>query len=383
MKTIRKKTETPAILQVIPAMRGGGVERGTVEVAAALVKAGARAYVVSSGGGMVHELERAGAVHITMPVASKNPFVMWRNASRLARLFRDLDISLVHARSRAPAWSCLRACRKTGVPLVTTFHAAYKVQGRLKRAYNAVMAKGARVIAISHFISHYIQENYAINPDIIRVVPRGVDLAKFSPESVSAERMVGLSRQWSLPDDGQVVLMPARLTRIKGHEVLLKAMARLGRKDVCCVMVGGDDSRSAYRAELLALIEKLGLVGQVYLVDHCSDMPTAYQLASVVVVPSLVPEGFGRVPVEAQAMGRPVIATGIGGCAETIIDRETGWLVPPNDDEALAFALKETLSLDDDERAALATAARAHVAENYALARMLDGTLAVYEEVLS
>lgn len=363
-------------------MRGGGVERGTVEMAAALVKAGARAYVVSSGGPMVHELERAKAVHIILPVDSKNPWTIWRNAARLARVIIDNGISLVHARSRAPAWSCLIASRRTGVPLVTTFHAAYKVQGRLKRAYNAVMAKGVRVIAISHFISHYIQENYAINPDIIQVVPRGVDLSRFSPEAVSAERMVGLSRKWALPDDRQIILMPARLTRIKGHEVLLRALVQLSRRDFFCVMLGGDDTRSAYRKELLALINSLGLSSHVSLVDHCNDMTTAYQLSSVVVVPSLVPEGFGRVPVEAQAMGRPVIASGIGGCAETIIDGKTGWLVPPDDADALARALEEALALDANAREALGTAAMMHVRENYALERMVDGTLAVYDEVL-
>ena len=381
-KPAHDRATGPAILQVLPALGSGGVERGTVEVAGAIVKAGGRAFVISTGGPLVHDLERAGAVHVIMPVASKNPFVMWRNAARLARFIIDNGISLVHARSRAPAWSCLWACRRMHVPLVTTVHAAYKAEGNLKRAYNSVMTKGARVIAISQFIAHYIQENYAVDPDIIRIIPRGVDLAKFNPDSVSAERMVGLSRKWELPDDRQIIFMPSRLTRIKGHEVLLKALAKLKRRDFCCVMVGGGDTRSAYLREIQQLVEKLGLAGKIYIVDHCSDMPAAYQMSSVVVMPSLVPEGFGRNPVEAQAMGRPVIATGIGGCAETVIGGETGWLVPPDDADALADALTEVLALDAAGREKLAGAAMAHVRENYSIDRMLDGTLAVYEELI-
>lgn len=373
----------PAILQVVPRLVAGGVERGAVDVAAALVSAGRPAIVASEGGPMVHEVERAGAEHRVLPLASKNPYVMWRNAGRLARLGRAAGAGLIHARSRAPAYSARMAARRLGLPFVTTFHGTYNFHGGLKRRYNAVMASGDRVIAISEFIADHIRANYDVDPKRLVVIPRGIDLNVFDPSAVPAPRIIQLSHRWRLPDGASVVMLPGRLTRWKGQVVFLDAVARLNRDDICAVIVGGHQGRTDYRAELETQAARLGIGGLVRFVDHCDDMPAALMLADVVVSASTDPEAFGRVPVEAQAMGRPVVATDHGGARETVLPGVTGWLVPPADATALADGIGKALALSPDERAATAQRATAHVRARYGKALMCSRTLAVYDEVMA
>ncbi len=373
----------PTVLQVLPALQTGGVERGTCDMAAALMDAGWRAVVASAGGPMVRELERAGAVHVSLPLDTKNPVAVWRNAARLADLVAAWRVDLVHARSRAPAWSALWACRRAGVPLVTTFHGTYNNQNALKRHYNGIMTRGARVIAISDFIAEHVRVAHGCPPERIRVIPRGVDIRSFDPEAVRPERIIKLARDWRLADGLPVVMLPGRLTRWKGQTVLIDAMARLGRRDVQAVLVGADQGRTAYRAELEASIGRLGLDGIVRIVDHCTDMPAAYMLADVVVSASTDPEAFGRVVAEAGAMGRPVIVSGHGGAREIVLDGRTGWLTPPADSSALAEALAHALGLSLESRRELAAAAIAHVRARYTKAEMCAATIAVYSEVLA
>jgi glycosyltransferase involved in cell wall biosynthesis len=370
----------PAVLQVLPSLVTGGVERGTVEMAQALVAAGWTAVVASSGGPLAREVERAGARHVTLPLASKNPLVMRANIGRLVDLIGRLTIDIVHARSRAPAWSALWAARRTGRHFVTTFHNAYGTGSRWKHTYNSVMAKGERVIAISDFVGAHAAQVYGVTSDRLRVVPRGVDFVRFTPDHIGAERLVSLSRQWQLPDGAPVVMLPGRLTRWKGQLVLIEALARLGRSDLRCLFVGSGDER--YRRELEAHAAKLGLGAAVQIVDECRDMPAAYMLADVVVSASTSPEGFGRVIVEAQAMGRPVVATNHGGARETVVPGSTGWLVPPGDAGALAQAVNEALTLGPGERLAQAARAIDHVRRHFDTATMAARTLDVYEEVL-
>ena len=369
-------------MQVLPSLIGGGAERGAVDVAAAIRADGGNALVASEGGGMVRELERAGGRHFKLPLAPKNPLTIWRNAGRLARLIRDHGVDIIHARSRGPAWSAYWAARRTGIPFVTTFHAAYGGTSSLKLKYNSVMAKGDRVIAISQFIAEHAHAQYGVDPAALRVIPRGVDLARFSADRVSNVRKIKLIADWNLPDDLPMVLMPARLSRIKGHSVLLEALAQLRRTDLRCVIAGDDGRKSAYRDELLRQIGKLGLEGVVRLVPQTNDMPAAYSLAAVVVAPSIVPEGFGRVPAEAQAMGRPVIASDLGGFKETIIDGVTGLLVSPGDADKLAAALTAALALNAEELAAIAAQGVANIAEHFTRERMCADTLAVYRELV-
>ncbi len=369
-------------MQIIPELGPGGAEQGCIDIASALTTGGAQAIVVSHGGSRVHELARFGAVHIDMPVHSKNPFVMWRNVKRLRKLIERYNVNIVHVRSRAPAWSAWHACKGINTHYMTTCHAPYNINGELKRFYNSSIARGERVIAISNYVANYLKQNYRIDDSRIRVIHNGIQLERFHPTSVTPERLITLSKEWRIPDETDIVMLPARITRWKGHHVLIDAMARLNRKDLFCVIIGSDQGRSEYRKELEATIEEKGLSGRVRIVDHCTDIPAACMLATVVVSASTDPEGFGRVPVEAQAMGRPVIATDHGGAQETIVRGQTGWLVPPSDSAALGGAIEEALALTGNQRVILATRAMSHVADHFTREQMIDKTLDVYAELL-
>lgn len=373
----------PVVLQIVPSLVTGGAERGCVDVAAAVVEAGGTALVASSGGPMVHELVRAGAEHVTLPLATKRPWSIRRNARHLAELIGARGVDIVHARSRAPAWSAFLACRKTGTPFVTTFHAPYAITSPLKRWYNSVMARGERIIAISDYVARYIAANYRVDASRIRVIPRGIDFERFSPDRVGAERVVQLARRWRLADGVPVILLAARLTRWKGQLVMLDALARLNRRDVRCMLVGSSQGRVAYRRELEQRIGELGLGAVVRIDEDCNDMPAAYMLSDVVVHASTDPEGFGRVIVEAQAMGRPVIASNLGAPPDAIRHGETGWLAPPGDPDALAELLDIALSLDPEERSAMADRAMAFAHENFSRRSMTESTIEVYDEVLA
>ena len=370
------------ILQVLPALDTGGVERGTVEVAAAQVAAGLRAVVASAGGRLLPELSRTGASHVTVPLASKDPLVMWRNAARLAAIARAEGVAIVHARSRAPAWSARFAARRTGARFVTTYHGTYTEGFPFKRAYNAVMASGDRVIAISRFIADHLIARHGTDPRRVRVIPRGVDPVRFDPSSVGGDRMRRLAEAWRLPDGAPVILLPGRLTRWKGQAVLIEALARVGRADAVAVLAGDAQGREGYREELLALARARGVAARLRLPGEVADMPAALMLADAVVSASTAPEAFGRVVVEAQAMGRPVVATAHGGAAETVEEGATGWLVPPGDPAALAARLEAVLALDAAARVALGGRARAAVLARYTTERMCRATIAVYRELL-
>ncbi len=347
-----------AILQVLPSLVTGGVERGTVEITRAIADAGATALVASAGGRMVPAIERAGGRHITLPLNSKNPLTMWRNASRLATLIGVENIAIVHARSRAPAWSAWWACQRAGAHFLTTYHGTYREDLPFKRRYNAVMAKGERVIAASRFIAGLIVAQHAVDPARIRIIPRGVDPAVFDPAAINGGRIARLAAEWRLPDGAAVALLPGRLTSWKGQAVLIEAVARLARRDVCCVLVGSDQGRWRYTAGLIRQGEAYGIADRLRLVGECDDMPAALMLADVVVHASTEPEAFGRVVIEAQAMGRPVIASDLGGPVETVEHGVTGWRVPPGDAAALAAAIEQALALPAAERAELARRAR-------------------------
>lgn len=374
----------PTVLQIVPALGGsGGVERGTVEIAGAITAAGGRALVASEGGILTHDLTRVDAEHILLPVASKNPIVMYNNIGRLIELIKREHVDIVHVRSRAPAWSAYIACQRTKVPLITTFHGTYSIGNFLKRRYNAVMTYGARVIAISGFIGGHIRRYYGVPVDKIRVIHRGVDIDRFDPEKVSAERVIKLANEWRLPDGIPIIMLPGRLTRWKGQLLLIDAIAKLNRKDIRCLLVGSAQGRAVYRREIESRIARHGLEAVVRIVEHCDDMPAAYKLTDLVVSASTDPEAFGRVMAEAQAMGRPVIASDHGGARETVLPGQTGWLTPPGDVDALSKALESGLGLDQAARAKMAAAAIEHVRKNFSKTQMCDQTLDVYNEVLA
>ncbi|HEY6334449.1 MAG TPA: glycosyltransferase family 4 protein [Alphaproteobacteria bacterium] len=375
------RAERPTVLQVLPALGAGGAERGCVDVATALVRNGGRALVASAGGPLVRELARAGAEHIVLPLASKNPFVMRANVARLVSIIERNGVEIVHARSRAPAWSAIAAARRTGCAFLTTFHGKYSEGNYFKRLYNSVMVRGDLVIAISAHIEALIQARYGTDPARIRLIPRGIDLEIFNPAHVAASRLVQLAQQWRLQDGMPVIMLPGRLTRWKGHHVLIDALARLGRLDVRCVLVGSDQGRSGYRRELEHRVAQLGLTPVVHIVDHCNDMAAAYMLSDVVVSASTEPEPFGRVTAEAQAMGRPVIASDHGGAREIVLASEMSWLTPPGDAEALAEALSQALALDPRVRQQLAQSMIVRAHERFSKETMCERTLAVYDEL--
>jgi glycosyltransferase involved in cell wall biosynthesis len=375
-------SDKPVILQVLPSLVTGGVERGTIEITQAVADADGVALVASAGGKLVAAVQRAGGQHIALPLDTKNPLAIWRNAARLEELIRARNVAIVHARSRAPAWSAWLACRRTGTHFVTTYHGVYNEDLPFKRAYNAVMARGEIVIAASRYVAELIVFRHNLYPTRIRVIPRGVDTALFDPAIVAPDRLARLARQWRLPDGVPTVVLPGRLTSWKGQSVLLSAIARLSRRDVFCVLVGSDQGRRRYSAQLGSQAERLGIAERVRLVGECDDMPAALMLSDVVVHASVRPEAFGRVVIEAQAMRRPVIAADLGGPVETVRDGVTGWRVIPGDPTALAAAIDAALALPQAERHALGQRARQAVQRGYTVRAMQDSTLDVYEEVL-
>lgn len=382
MPPTQAPNKPPVILQIIPELGPGGAEQGCIDVANAIQNAGGKAIVVSHGGDRVHEITRNNVTHVNMPVHSKNPLTLWRNVGRIRKLIHQHGVDIVHVRSRAPAWSAYQACKGTSAHYMTTCHAPYNYKSKAKQFYNSAIAKGERVIAISEYVRNYLIDGYGLNDSTIRLIHRGIPIEKFHPTMVSPERMITLNKEWRIPESASVILLPGRLTRWKGQAVLIEAMAQIKSKDVYAVLIGSDQGRTEYRKELETLMEERGLSGQVRIVDHCNDMPAAYMLATVVVSASTDPEGFGRIPVEAQAMGRPIIGTDHGGAQETILRGETGWLIPPNDPAALAKAITEALALNNAQRAVLATRAMNHIMQNFTKEIMIDKTLAVYSELL-
>lgn len=368
------------VLQVLPALGGGGVERGTVEMAAAIVEAGGVALVASAGGRMAPLVEQAGGRNLTLPLDTKSPWRIWQNAALLEQVIAREGVRIVHARSRAPAWSAWLAARRAGVHFITTYHGAYGEELPGKRRYNAVMARGERVIAISRFIAGVVMQRHGVDPGRIRIIHRGVDPAAFDPAGVSEERARRLAEAWRLPRGRPVVMLPGRLTGWKGQRVLIEALARMTRRDAVGVLVGAGQGRDRYASDLSRLAARLGV--DVRQVGDCDDMPAALKLADAVVNASIRPEAFGRVVIEAQAMARPVIATDHGGAVETVEHGDTGWRVPPGDPAALALALDHVLAMTPERVAALGARARASVQAHYTVAAMQDATLAVYREVL-
>ena len=371
---------------MVPRLDTGGAERTTVDVAAALAREGFLPLIASEGGRMVGELAEAGGVWLDFPANSRMPHTLFANALRLRTIIRERNVKLIHARSRAPAWSALAAARMTGIPFVTTYHGIYNARSGLKRFYNSVMAHGDVVIANSEWTAAHIAAEYRFRPKRLAVIPRGVDFARFDAAKVSGDRVSAQRRHWGVGADEPVVLLPGRLTRWKGQMVLLDALGRLKQAgalgSVRAVFAGDAQGRSAYETELRDTIAAGGLGDAVVIAGHVSDMPAAYLASDIVVSASTDPEAFGRVAAEAGAMERPVIATDHGGSREIVLPNRTGVLVPPGDADALAGALRALLSLDKEERALMGRSARAHIATHFTVERMCADTLVLYRDLL-
>ncbi|HEX2802287.1 MAG TPA: glycosyltransferase family 4 protein [Phenylobacterium sp.] len=376
------------LLQVVPELETGGAEQTTIDVARAVIEAGGRALVATRGGRMTARLIADGARLAQMPVQSKNPLVMLGNASRLVDLIRREKVSLVHVRSRAPAFSALWAAQATKTPFVATYHGVYKAKSNLKRWYNAVMTRGDLVIANSECTRGHVLAEHRLDPDKVVAIPRGVDLDRFNPSWVTPDRLDAIRAAWGVgPDDRRTrFLLAGRLTRIKGHLTIVEAAARLkaeGRTDFLVLFTGDDQGRTGYGEELTRAIRDAGLTDIIRITGHCDDMPAAFLVADVAILPTTVPESFGRTAVEPQAMGRPVIASAHGGTVETVVDGVTGWLAPPGDASAWAKAMARAIDLGPGKRLEMGQAGMNRTRQLYRVDAMCAATLLAYERVLA
>jgi len=383
----------PTIAQIVPQLDTGGAEVTTLEVAEAIVKAGGRALVLSQGGRLAARIAEVGGEVMVFPAATKNPARILWNAQRLKGVIASERIDLLHARSRAPAWSALLAARSLGIPFVTTHHGAYKETGRLKNLYNSVVARADVVIANSQYTAQSIRSRYGKPENGIAIIYRGVDFERFAPERVTAERVAALRERWGIAASQRVVLHAARLTPLKGQSVVIDA-ARLLKERGCLgntvfVLAGSDQGRTAYAETLVAQVRSAGLTEHVRLVGHLEDMPGGFGAAQLALMVSTEPEGFGRVAAEAQAMGCPVVVTETGALPEVVLtasrvpeNRITGWMVRPGEAAALAEAVSCALALSETARAEMGKRARAHVIASFSAREMQRRTLAVYDRLL-
>lgn len=371
------------ILQVLPALGQGGVERGTLEIARALSSAGIENAVASAGGRLVEELSKLGVPHFTLPLDSKNPFTVRRNGDRLAAIASSGGFTLMHVRSRAPAWSVRRASRLSGVPFISTWHGLYGTSPRfLKIPYNRIMLSGERTIAVSDCVRDHIVSVYGADPAKIVRIHRGADVETFRPDAVEPAAALEFRRSLGFSGSATVVALPGRLTWWKGQKELLAAAALSKLPELGILFVGSDQGRTQYTAELKKIADALPPGRKVVFLDHTDSMPVVYAASDIVVsASSAQPEAFGRVIPEAQAMGRLVVATAHGGACETVRDGETGFLVPPGDAGAMAKAIDFAAAMPADAKARMAEAAVKSVRENFSTAAMCAKTIALYREL--
>jgi len=382
---IKVEKRSLTVVQVLPELNSGGVERGTLEVSAFLAARGHRSLVVSGGGRLVPELEAHGGRHINMPIGKKNlSSLFWIPA--LIRLFRQEPVDILHLRSRMPAWIAYLAWKSLPEMerprLVTTFHGFYSIN-----AYSAIMTRGERVIAVSRSIADHIRQQYAVDTQKVCLIYRGVDLEIFNPEKVAKQRMADLYRDWRLGEidaemrEAPLIMLPGRLSRWKGHEVFLRSMSQIKDLPWRAVCVGDLAENPSLADQLRIQSKKLGLDGRLRFVGHCVDMPAALLMADLVVSPaSIEAEAFGRIVVEAAAMGKPVIASAQGGSLETVLPGETGWLVPANDSVALASSLREALGNTECSRR-FGERGRQWVEQKFTTEIMCTKTLRLYQDL--
>lgn len=380
------KTKAKTILQIVPALNTGGVEQGTVSLAKALKHKGYRSLVASAGGAMVPFIEKDHVTHYTLPLATKNPINIIRNIWVLKKLIEKEKVDLVHVRSRAPAWSTFFACYMTGTPLVTTFHATYNINFPFKRLYNSIMVRGDAIIAISRYIKKHIMVNYKnyINSKEPYLIERGINMDYYNPDAVTKDRTDKLIKEWKVKKDKPIFLMPARLTRWKGQNTVLKALKLFKDKghDFTCIFVGSDQGRHGYKQELIAMTKAFELDKNVMFADHCADMAAAYSICDYVIHASTDPEGFGRIIAEGQAMRRLVIATNLGAPAEIIDHGENGLLHAPGNFMDLCSVLEFAFNLGPKKREELIERAYQKAHELYSDQRMFQKTIDIYEALL-
>ncbi|MEE9315392.1 MAG: glycosyltransferase family 4 protein [Rhizobiaceae bacterium] len=381
----------PIILQILPGLQTGGVEKTTLDIGHALVAKGWVSLVTSAGGRMLEELLAGGSQHFELPLDSKNPLTIWRNAARLVKLIKSENVDLIHARSRGPAWSALLAAKRTGIPFVTTYHGAYSQNNVIKARYNSVMARSNVVIANSQWTANLIATRNPWAKHRITTIHRGTDFDAFNRAAISKNRVEKLQTNWGIKPEHFTVVQLARVTGWKGQNVVIDTAARLAKEypNLRFVLAGDAQGRSEFLARLNSQIANHDLQNQVILPGHCTDPAAAMAVADAVIVASTDAEAFGRAAVEASALEKPLIVTRIGAVGETVLatpevtaEERTGWKVAPADAEEMAQALRQVLQLTDKQRKAVGARARTHCKANFSLSQMCDKTIAVYESQL-
>lgn len=379
------------ILQVLPELETGGVERTTVDIAGAISRNGWRSLVACQKGGMLEELKQNDAVHFELPAKSKNPIVIALNSHRLRKIINLEKVDLVHARSRAPAWSAYFAAKACGIPMVTTYHGTYSQNSWLKGVYNSSMIRSDGIIANSNFIANLISRRHPQATNRITVIHRGIDCKEFDDETISDDRVETLKMKWKLPKNCRIVFNSARLTKWKGQIGIIAAFSEIAGDfpDLHLIIAGSAQGRTGYEEEVRKFASNSSHGDRVHIVGHCNDIPAAIKLSNCAVVGSIEPEAFGRAAVEAQAGGKPCIVTNLGAAVETVLappevspELRTGWRVPPNDTQSMASALREALSLDLQKQLELSIRARAHAKNNFSKSRMCEKTVQLYEQIL-
>ena len=378
------------VLQVIPKLGYGGAETGCYDLAHYLPENDCGSYIVTSGGELLKFIDKKKVKIIKLPVHSKNPLIIFINFLALICVILINNISIVHARSRAPAWSCLLAAKITGRKFVSTFHGTYNFNSKIKKFYNSVMVRSDLIIAGSNFIFSHIKENYTKYLDAkkkLLVIFRGINVDYFDPTSKLDSDEKKLLKEWQIEKDKKIILLPGRLTGWKGQEVFIEAVnlvnIELGYEAFFAVILGSDQGRDLYKKKLIRLTEQHRLVNQVKFIDHCKDMALAYKVSDIVVSASIEPEAFGRVAVEAQSMERPIIASNIGGSNETIIDEKTGFLFESNNAKSLSIKILKVLSMDEASLQSIGKEGRKNIIQKFNVEKMCFSTYSEYKRLLN
>jgi glycosyltransferase involved in cell wall biosynthesis len=378
------------VLQVIPKLGFGGAETGCYDIAHYLAEKGCGSFIATSGGQLLKFVKKKKVKIFRLPVHSKNPFIIIINTIILSILIIFNNINIVHARSRAPAWACYLACLITGRKFITTFHGTYNFKSNIKKFYNSIMLRAKLTIAGSNFIFNHISENYSeylSRKKKLRVIYRGINTDYYNQKNISILKQERLKKDWELFPNRFTILMPGRLTNWKGQEKLIEALNILiedyNNSNFQTIILGSDQGRKVYKKKLVNLVQRYRLGQKIIFVDHCKEMPLAYSLADVVVSASIEPEAFGRVSVEAQAMGKPIIASNLGGSKETIIKNKTGFLYKHDDPRDLAKTLNTVIELDQDTLNSIGNEGRKNVTKKFDVEAMCDTTLREYKKLLN
>ncbi len=381
----KDKVKNPVILQVLPELGQGGVELGTIQVAEALTEAGIKNFVASAGGRKEYNLEKLGVKHFKLSLKSKNPFVIFKNANKLAEFIKKEGINIVHARSRAPAWSAYFAAKKAGVHYMTTFHGTYGLGPKgIKKIYNRVMTLGEKVIVISSHIKNHVLKHYNIDESKLAFIHRCVDVEKFDNSAVTPARLNNIVEEYHLPTDKKIILLIGRLTRWKGQELLIDALAKIkDRTDFHCVFTGDDQGRVKYTEGLLNKIKEYEMTGRFTFIKHTDDVPALMKACDIVVSASIEPEAFGRIAAEGEAMGKIVLASNIGGSLDNLKDGITGRHFISGDADDLSQKLTWALDLPDTERKKISENAQNFVKENFTKQIMCCKTIEVYKQLVN